>query len=151
MRTRNSLSQALSFLRRELPDGLVLTRGTEEVRLDHGRVSSGVEAFEDAIARDRWADALDLYTGDFLRGFHLPGAFGFEAWLEVERERLRESVAGAAWSLALGQIDHGKLVDAERTGQRALGFVWSDEPAVRECIQALARAGDKAAAVRFYE
>jgi len=148
---RNSLSQSLSFLRRKLPEGLVLSRGTEEVGLDHERISTGVDALEKAVAERRWADALDLYTGEFLKGFHLSETLEFDEWMEGERDRLRELAAGAAWAMAQDQIQRGELVAAERTAQRALKLVWSDETPVREFMRALAGAGDRAAALNLYE
>ena len=121
-RGRNALSQSLSFLRQNLPEPMISTGGGEAVGLEPGTLSSDVEAFENAIAAKRWRDALDLYRGDFLRGFHIGGAWGFEDWVETERERLREMAAGAAWSLAHEQVTRGALVEAERTAQKALGI-----------------------------
>ena len=150
-RGRNALSQSLSFLRQNLPEPMISTGGGEAVGLEPGTLSSDVEAFENAIAAKRWRDALDLYRGDFLRGFHIGGAWGFEDWVETERERLREMAAGAAWSLAQEQVTRGALVEAERTAQKALALVWSDETPLRRFIEALAKAGDGAAALNLYE
>lgn len=107
--------------------------------------------FESAIEDGRWGEALDLYRGNFLRGFHVSEAWGFEDWVETERDRLREKAAGAAWSLAHEQVDRGALVEAERTAQRALNLVWSDETPLRRFIEALAKAGDGSAALNLYE
>jgi len=148
---RNALSQGLSYLRRNLSANVIIGRGPEEVGLASDTIRTDVEDFESAIEDGRWADALDLYGGDFLRGFHVGDAWGFGEWLEAERERLKEAAAGAGWTLAQEQIKGGALVNAERTGQRALSLVWSDETPVREFIQSLAGAGDRAAAIRFYE
>ncbi|MGW8268597.1 MAG: BTAD domain-containing putative transcriptional regulator, partial [Longimicrobiales bacterium] len=43
------------------------------------------------------------------------------------------------------------MTEAERTGQRGMDLVPTDENEVRKFIGALAKAGDRAAAVRFYE
>ncbi len=151
VRARNALSQSLSFLRRHLPDGTILSRGTEEVGVASEAISGDVARFRAALAESRWAEALDLYRGEFLAGFHVGGAIEFEDWLAGEREHLREGAAGAAWSLAREQIGRGALVDAERTAQRAMDLVCTDESPVRGFIEALAKAGDRAAAVNFYE
>jgi DNA-binding SARP family transcriptional activator len=50
---RNALSQSLSFLRRELGDGTLLTRGAEEVGVDAAAVTSDVRTFEEALAAVR--------------------------------------------------------------------------------------------------
>lgn len=147
---RNALSQSLSFLRRNLSDQVFLGRGTEEVGLAPGHLSLDTEEFDSAVQEERWSDALKLYGGDFLEGFHVADAWGFGDWVEEERERRREVAAGAAWSLAQEQIDRNELVEAERTAQRALSLVWSDETPVQGFIRSMAEAGDRAAALSFY-
>jgi DNA-binding SARP family transcriptional activator len=148
---RSALRSSLYFLRSSLNDELLRSRSDEEVGLDHERIWCDAVAFEEAAAGGDVAEALDLYRGDLLEGVFLPDCPEFERWLDEERERLREIAAGAAWTLAHRQIEEGRLVEAERTGQRALGLVGTDESAVREFIAALADAGDRAGAIRFYE
>ncbi|MFC1661281.1 BTAD domain-containing putative transcriptional regulator [Gemmatimonadota bacterium] len=159
---RNSLSQALRFLRRSLGDEVILTRGSEEVGLDPGLIQVDAVDFESALdsasgsddeaqAQSYLEEAIDLYRGHLMEGFFLSGCPEFESWLESKRQRLREQVAGAAWAVAHQRIRAGSLTEAERMGQRALGLVATDENEVRGFIEALAEAGDRAAAVRFYE
>ncbi|HSG08756.1 MAG TPA: BTAD domain-containing putative transcriptional regulator [Longimicrobiales bacterium] len=148
---RGALSQSLYFLRGHLPEGVIVGSGAAEVGIASDRVRADVAEFGAAIAERRWAEALELYGGDFLPGFHVGGAWGFEEWMEGERTRLREMAAGAAWSLADEQIARGQLVAAERTAQRALEWVYTDETPVRRFIESLASAGDRAAALNFYE
>jgi len=148
---RKALSQALSFLRKELGEGVLLTRGVEEVGVDSGQVWCDVLAFQEALKGEDWADALELYRGDLLEGLHVRGAPDFVDWVDRERVRLREEAAGAAWRLAHRFIGEGKPVEAERTAQRALGLVTTDESPVREFMEALARGGDRGATLRFYE
>ncbi len=78
-------------------------------------------------------------------------AWGFEDWVETERVRLREMAAGAAWSLAHEQVSRGDPVEGERTAQKALGLIWTDETPLRKFIEELAKAGDGAAALNLYE
>ncbi len=110
-----------------------------------------MEGFEEALEGDDLGSALEQYRGHLLEGFFLSGCPEFEYWLGEERERLRELAAGAAWEVAHRQIAIGELVPAERTAQQALRWVPTDESPVRAFITALAAAGDRAAAVRFYE
>lgn len=149
-RGRNALSQSLTFLRRALPEGMLVTRGTEEVGVALGRIHCDVVDFEAAVADDRWADALELYRGPLLEGLHVSGAPAFMEWLDQERERLRTLAGDAGWRWAHEQIAAGALTEAERSAQRALRLVPTDESRVRAFIQALAGAGDRAAALRFY-
>ncbi len=147
---RNALSQSLSYLRRHLPDDALVSRGFDEVGIAPGSVAIDVVEFDSALREERWEAALSHYQGDFLHGFHVGSAGGFEEWMELERERLKGAAAKAAWSLAHQQIRTGALVDAERTARRALGLICTDESPVREFIKALAGAGDRAAALSFY-
>jgi DNA-binding SARP family transcriptional activator len=150
-RGRNALSQSLTFLRRGLPDGVLVTRGSEEVGVNAHRVRCDAVEFEAAVAGGRWEEALELYRGPLLEGLHVGGAPEFVRWLDLERERLRELASGAAWSGAHASLAAGALTEAERLAQRALRLVPTDESPVRDFIDALAAAGDRAAALRFYE
>jgi len=148
---RHSLSQALHVLRSELGEEALRSRGDTDVAVDEAAVSCDVVEFELALADGEHEKALELYRGDLMEGLFVREATEFERWLEDERTRLREMAAGAAWALAHEHTRADRLVDAERTAQRALLLVPTDEDEVRRFIQALADAGDRAAAVRFYE
>lgn len=151
VRARNALSQSLSYLRRNLPGEILVNRSGGGVGIKAGSMVVDVLEFQAAVQEGRWADALDLYRGPFLQGFHVTEAWGFEDWLELERKRLREAAAGAAWSLAEEQVRSGAVVEAERTAQRAMDLVYTDESPVRVFMEALARAGDRVAALNFYD
>jgi DNA-binding SARP family transcriptional activator/TolB-like protein len=148
---RHSLSQVLHVLRSELGDGAIRTRGDSDVALDDALISCDVVAFERAVDDGAHEQALELYRGNLLDALFVRDAPEFERWLDDERTWLREKAAGAAWALAHEHIRAGRLVDAERTAQRALLLVATDGSQVRRFIQALADAGDRAAALRFYE
>lgn len=147
---RNALNQVLFALRRELGEDVILTRGRHDIGLDPERFRCDVWSFCAAIDRGDHEAAFDLYEGELLPGFYVNGGGEFERWMEEERERLREMAAGAAWRTAHAFLAQRELVKAERTAQRALALVWSDETPVRRFISAMAHAGDRAAALRFY-
>ena len=96
-RARNALNQVLHALRKELGEEVLLTRGKQELGLNAEHFECDVWSFRDAIREQRPGAALGLYGGPLLPGFHVEGSGEFERWLEEERERLRESAAGAAW------------------------------------------------------
>jgi TolB-like protein/DNA-binding SARP family transcriptional activator len=148
---RHSLSQALHILRTELGSAAVKNRGDGDVAIDNSSVTIDVVEFEHAVAIDDFERALELYRGDFLDGLFVNDAPEFERWMEDRRTWLKEKAAGAAWALAQQHIAAGRLVDAERTAQQALLLVSTDESQVRRFLSALANAGDRAAAVKFYE
>jgi predicted ATPase/DNA-binding SARP family transcriptional activator/Tfp pilus assembly protein PilF len=146
---RHSLRSMLHALRRTLP-GLVVTRGDEEVGIERGLLSCDVADFESALAERRHADALDLYAGEFLGGFHLRGAAGFTQWAEGVRARVRERAVEAASYLARAALDGGDPAALGRARQ-AVELSGGREPQVRLLIEALALAGDVAEALREYE
>jgi len=150
-KARTGLRNSLSRLRHILGDGAILRRGDEEVGLNPELAWCDVTAFDAAFREKAWDTALELYRGDFLEGFFVKDARGFERWADDERTRLREAAAGAAWARAHQHLEANRDVDAERTAQRALSLVPTDESEVRRFAQALSDAGDRAAAIRFYE
>lgn len=150
-RARNALSQSLSFLRRELPVKAILSRGAEEVGLDSSVVVTDAAQFRRAMERSRWAEALQHYGGDFLRGFHIHGAPEFEEWVQAERDLLLDAAASCAWSLARDQVRQGELEQGERAAKRALGMVCPDERTVERFMELLMASGDRVAALRLYE
>jgi DNA-binding SARP family transcriptional activator/TolB-like protein len=148
---RHALNQALYALRRSLGDHVLHTTGRDTVGVDREALSCDVITFEAALGAEHWEEALDLYAGPFLRGFHLDGAATFERWVEEERERLRELAARAAWELARLRLERGEPVEAETAALRAVRLLPTDEGWVREFVTSLAAAGERSAAVRFYE
>ncbi len=150
-RARGALRQALYHLRQFLGEGVVVTRGDEEVGLDAERFWSDVAAFEDALERGAREEAVDLYRGDLLHGFYLSGALEFEHWLDGRREELREKARVAAWDLAMGAEAAENASDAARWARQALRLAPLDEEMVRQVIELLGRLGDRSGAVREYE
>jgi DNA-binding SARP family transcriptional activator/tetratricopeptide (TPR) repeat protein len=148
---RNSLSQGLSFLRRNTPEGTVVSRGNDQVAVSSDQLSVDALEFQVAADEGRWADALDLYRGEFLPGFHIPGAPGFDEWMQSERDRLRDAAARSGWALAREQVQRGAVVEAERVAKRAMNLVCPDEGTVRAFMSALARANNRVAALRIFE
>jgi DNA-binding SARP family transcriptional activator len=150
MGARAALRKGLHAIRRTFGDALLLTRGDEEVGVDPARCHTDVAAFHDALAADRLAEALAGYRGPLLDGFHCDAA-GFERWLEEERAVLAERAADAAWQLARRYEQGEDLTGASRWARRAARLARGDERRVRHVMELLARAGDRAGALRIYD
>ena len=86
---RGALRRALYFLRRSLGDGIVVSRGEEEVGIAAGTIWCDAVAFEAAVRDGKPGEARALYRGDLLEGFYIAGGAGAEEWLDGERGRLR--------------------------------------------------------------
>lgn len=150
-RARNALNQAVHALRSKLGEGVVLSRGREEIGVNGERLWCDVVAFDEEFAARRYADALDHYRGELLRGFHVTDAPGFERWVDTERSRLRRQAQAAATALADQREGEGNPVGAARWLERALEISSSNESLMRRLVSLLDRAGDRAGALRAYE
>src|SRR5262245_27909913 len=148
---RDSLNQAIRFLRQELGPRAVVSRGSDEVGLDSSHIGCDVTDFRAALAAGRSADALELYRGDLLDGFFVSDARGFEEWLEGERATLRGLAAEAARTAAEQEEAAGNLTHALRLGRRAAALSSGDERAFRRLLAMLSRAGDRAGALSAYD
>jgi DNA-binding SARP family transcriptional activator len=150
-RARNALNRALYHLRTQLGERSVLSRGSSEVAIDPAALWCDAAAFERHIAQARLVDALALYRGDFLSGFHLPQAADFERWLERERSRLRQLAVDAAWALADAEEKADNAEEAIRCCRWLLSLKPDCEPAVRRLMRLLTHTGDRTAAITEYE
>jgi serine/threonine-protein kinase len=148
---RHALRQAVYFLRRALGSKAIVSRGDEEVALDGDQVRCDVWEFEAALDQSRVADALALYKGEMLAGFHVSDAPDFERWLDAERARLRGRAEVAAWTLAAARQQEGDAAGAAEAARRAVALAPTDEIALRRLVLLLESVGDRAGAVRAYE
>ncbi len=148
---RDALSQALRFLRRSLGDDAIQGRGAEEVGIARERVWCDVDALESALDAGREEEALELYRGELLEAFNVADAPDFERWLDGERARLRQRVAGAAVTRATRVAEEGNPSGAATWARRAAAFAPFDEALHRQVLQYLDAAGDRAGALQEHE
>jgi serine/threonine-protein kinase len=148
-RARAALNRAVYFLRRELGDDVIISRG-DELGLDADRLSCDASSFDQALQAGRAREALDLYTGDLLPGFFVSNALGFEQWLEHERPRVRERASEAAWSLADEAEHDGNIALAAHWARRGVELAPFHEIGVQRLLVLLDRAGDRAGATEAY-
>jgi TolB-like protein/DNA-binding SARP family transcriptional activator/Tfp pilus assembly protein PilF len=148
---RHALRQSVYFLRRALGAQTVVSRGDEELALAPDQVACDAWAFDAALDQGRPADALDLYRGELLAGFHISAAPDFEHWLDQERGRLRQQAGEAGWALAAARERDCDAAGAAEAARHAVAHSPTDETALRRLILLLERLGDRASAVRAYE
>lgn len=148
---RMNLRQYLYRLRQSLGSGPLTGKGKELVGVDPSRFWCDVTAFDRALEENRPEQALALYCGPFLEGFHLSGAPGFERWQETERRGLHQRAVTAAGRLAERAEEDGERGAARRWAERALEMAPYDEVVLRRYLGLLDRQGDRATAVRAYE
>jgi DNA-binding SARP family transcriptional activator/predicted ATPase len=96
----------------------------------------------------RLHDAVTLYRGELLAGTYHDGSDLFEAWLRERRERLARQVCDALRALATHQLRRRAYAEAARSARAWLQLEPWQECAHRLLIEALARDGQRAAALR---
>lgn len=143
---RNNLRQRLTAVRR-LPynDGLEI----DPTRL-RWPISTDVQRFKKAVREGDDALAISLYQGKLLEGFGLPDAPEFEAWLELEREKLQRQWRTAGLSLAQAYEDTGRPLEACDVLERLYEAEPYDEEVLRHYLQALSLAGQRSKALAVF-
>ena len=145
-RARNSLKQAVFALRRTLGDDWVTAIGST-LRLNTALVSSDIVDFKAALLGGNDVEAVSLYRGPYLDGFHLDERPELERWVEGERCRLADAHLESLTRLA---------EQAEAAGDIEAAVSWwrqgaaADPLATRPSlglIRLLAAGGDTAAAM----
>ncbi len=145
---RNALNQALHFLRRHLGTDTFVARNGGEIGVAPERIWCDGSAFEDALDTGRPGEALELWQGELLDGFHIGDAPGFQRWLDSERSRLAGRLMQAMETLANQREAAGDFTGAVAWWRRlAARDSLSSRRALR-LMQALAAAGDPAAALQ---
>jgi len=148
---RKALRQSLYAIRRSLGPHVLTGKGDELVGVSSERLWCDVVAFEEGIEGGRLEEALELYGGPLLDGFHLPEAPAFERWLEAERRRIRLRAVEAAWQHVERKEAAADTRSARRWAERALAWAPYDETVFRRYVELLARHGDRSGAVRAYD
>jgi DNA-binding SARP family transcriptional activator/Tfp pilus assembly protein PilF len=149
-RARRSLRQTLYHLRRDLGEA-VLVGGPVAVGTDPDHLWCDAVAFERAIGEDRLEEALELYRGDFMAGFHGGGGLEYERWLEETRSRLRNKAEAAASVLIQRAEAAGDHDAAIRHARWLVEILPCDERTGRALIRLLAESGDRPAALAAHQ
>lgn len=153
-RARAAMNQAVRFLRKELgatADAIIVSRGADEIGVDPSKFWCDAAELRDHIGAGRFSEALELYRGNLLEGFHGEPGAPFQDWLARERELLRATAARAARELAAAHERSERFTPAVASARRAVELAEADERVVRELLMLLDRIGDRAGAVQAYE
>ncbi|HEY5983617.1 MAG TPA: BTAD domain-containing putative transcriptional regulator [Anaerolineales bacterium] len=145
-----SLRVVLSELRRSVRGYLDISREAVAISSD-AKVHLDVADLERNLAAGNIEQALEIYQGDFLKGFHMRGSAQFEDWLRVEQEQLRSRLAGAIHDAISQAIDAGDYAKGHTFVKRLLELDLLDEVAHYQRILLLALDGQRAAALAQYE
>ena len=145
-KAKHALRQMLYELRQVLGDDWV------EIRRDRliARVSVDAAEFEEAIAEQRVEDALRVYGGSFLRDFSLDNK-SFESWAERRRAHLARLYRRVQREEIARLVESGKTEAAVAAARRWVELDPLEDEAAHALIERLAAAGQRAAALQYYE
>jgi Tol biopolymer transport system component/DNA-binding SARP family transcriptional activator len=152
-RARRGLNQALYALRQEVGTDDVFL-GTRDVRLNPDLITSDVALFAHAVKSGRLDQAVAVYIGPFLDGFHISDAPEFERWLEEERAGLARDCATALKRLAQQATERGDRHEAAEWWRKLAAQDPLNARVAVGLMEALVAAGDRSAALhhaRVYE
>jgi TolB-like protein/DNA-binding SARP family transcriptional activator len=147
---RHGLRDALHAIRRALGPEAVSSSGSH-LHLDSSVVGSDARSFAEALGSGRSADAVGVYGGPLLDGFHVDDAPEFERWLDGERTRLAREYVEALRQLATAAEGVGVWDEAARWWARAVEHDPPNSHLVLQHVRVLAAMGDRANAIQVLE
>jgi DNA-binding SARP family transcriptional activator/TolB-like protein len=147
---RRALRQGLHYLRRTLGENVFVGEG-DQLRVRGDLLACDALEFERLLDDGRSEEALALYGGDFLDGFHADDvASEYEEWVERTRARLRRRAATAAWASADSAERNGDGARALELARRGCELEADQEVGWRGLMSLHERLGDRAGALRAY-
>ena len=161
-RGRATLRRTLSALRSGLGDGWI-----EVDRTRVGLVGDGVHLDVSSLegleklhkhpegescpsCLDALRDVVELHRGDFMQGFVLRDAGGFEEWQLAQSERIRRELGTALDLLIDSYIALGHDDEALGVAEKRIGLDPLNEPTYRALMRIHARKGHRGAVVDAY-
>ncbi|MBN1483923.1 MAG: AAA family ATPase, partial [Chloroflexia bacterium] len=164
-RAAGNLRVILSNLRQLLPDHVSINRQSVALHPEQSYWSDAAafaQKVRSALAPNsgrplpgaavaELKEALSFYQGDFLAGFHLRGAQGFDEWASLERERLHGLAMQALHHLVEYHSERGGYADGIRFAKSLLALEPWREETHRQLMRLLALGGQRSAALAQYE
>lgn len=157
---RKNLRNVLWTIRTQLgPDALV----GDDTLLAPEHVWADVRAFEQRrreamrleaegrSALKSYQKMIDLYQGSFLEGVSVGDTAEFDTWLAMTRERYHELRLRALRAVALAHRAEGRWSEVVKVARAAVMQDALQEPMYRALMEAHARMGDRATAIRQYD
>jgi DNA-binding SARP family transcriptional activator len=153
---RNSLSTALSRLRRSLPPAPIQAVGdslvwrpdpTSSVWVDLGAF---LELTRASASREDLDRAVDLWRGPFVEGFDVRDSPAWDDWLDLERSLWQQRMLDALERAAEANAAENDWSGALARARRALAIDPLQERFHRLVMRLHERSGDRAAALAHY-
>jgi len=100
---------------------------------------------------DGWAEAVELYQGEFMEGFSLADSPAFEEWILLNQERYQRLALETLQRLADSHEGSGEYDRALDYARRQLELDPTWESAHRQVMRSLALSGQREAAIAQFE
>lgn len=147
---RHSLRESVRVLRHCAGKDAIRAHA-DQVQLGGAAVRLDLAELEELIEHGDWLAAADLIAGEFLEGFGVPGATGFEDWLASQRSEWRRRGVQVLVRAAEQSLASGELARASALARRAVMLEPGSEDAARSVMTCLALAGEREGALAEYE
>lgn len=163
VRAMSNLRDVIHVLRTHLEPFLEITRYSvalnleSEVWIDVAELDAALSPIRErgdtitAETAKKIEMALRLYQKDFLEGFYLRNAPGFQEWQVVERERLRLAALDGCISLVQHQLDEGNYRKGIHYARLALDLEPLMEVGHQQLMRLLALSGRSSEALVQFE
>ncbi len=144
---RHSLHQLLYYIRQQVGGAIFL--GSDPLRTNPSLLTHDVALFDQAFDAGAFDQAVGLYQGPFLDGFHLSEAWEFDEWASGERMRLTNRYRSALLALVRAARQCGDLDAASSWSLRLSVADPLSAPAVLEAMRTMAALQDRSGALRL--
>ncbi|HWC74261.1 MAG TPA: hypothetical protein VG454_10035, partial [Gemmatimonadales bacterium] len=101
-----SVREAIRMVRHCIGENAITAAG-DVIQLSDGAVQLDADQLDTLVKQRDWARTTPLIDGEFVAGFKIPDASGFEDWLTVERSHLRGLSMEALLRDAESRLDAG--------------------------------------------
>ncbi|MFN2188121.1 MAG: BTAD domain-containing putative transcriptional regulator, partial [Candidatus Promineifilaceae bacterium] len=161
--SRKNLRQALYELRQAIPyiplsngeSGPVAIADRRTIQINpSGVFQTDIAQFEKLLLKkelDFLKAAADLYRGDFLSDFYIPGSSDFEAWAASKRAYYRRRALECMTAVVQLSIERASYAQAESYARRQLELDNLFEPAHRQLMQVLELTGRRSESLDQYD
>lgn len=146
-RARQSLRTSLYQIRQSAGADVLTNRGAVDLGVNASLLFVDSVALRAAVAQGRYQDAVDLYGGPLLSGFHLDDTLEFEEWAQRARKAVEADALRALREVARAREGAGEIEAARGLLLRAQEIAPADEDILRNRLLLLDRQGNRAAAV----
>ncbi|MDJ0753850.1 MAG: BTAD domain-containing putative transcriptional regulator [Ardenticatenaceae bacterium] len=103
--------------------------------------------FNDFLERNFLENAVGLYDGPFLSGFHIPDSVDYEVWATTERERFRRQTLDSLSILTANALADGNIQFAQQYAMNQIEIDPLRESGVRELMIAYSMDGKRQEAI----